>query len=55
MNLGIEDGWEFANLAASGDLAQDSARRHPVGHGVVRQTDMMTRVMSAHHSGLSIL
>ncbi|MEQ8346772.1 MAG: NAD(P)/FAD-dependent oxidoreductase [Sneathiellaceae bacterium] len=46
MNLGIEDAMVFAHLAADGRLAQYHARRHRVDSAVVRQIDLLTRVVT---------
>jgi 2-polyprenyl-6-methoxyphenol hydroxylase-like FAD-dependent oxidoreductase len=55
MNLGIEDAWVFANLLVLGKEAKYSDLRLPVGKAVVRQTDLITRVMSARNPGLTFM
>jgi len=55
MNLGIEDSWTFANLLAQSDEDRYSDLRHPVGQAVVKQTDLMTRIMSARNPGLAFI
>lgn len=44
MNLGLEDAWVFARLAAAGRLAEYDRLRRPVDAGVVRRVELITRV-----------
>ena len=44
MNLGVEDAYVFANLAASGRLDFYHRLRHPVDQAVVHQTERMTEI-----------
>ncbi len=46
MNLGLEDAWVFARLAASGRLAEYDRLRRPVDRQVVRQVELLTRIVS---------
>jgi 2-polyprenyl-6-methoxyphenol hydroxylase-like FAD-dependent oxidoreductase len=46
MNLGIEDGTILARKIALGGLETYSAERHPVGARVIRQTRMLTRLVT---------
>ncbi|MCA9311024.1 MAG: FAD-dependent monooxygenase, partial [Phycisphaerales bacterium] len=48
MNLGIEDAWVFAGLAARGALARYDAQRRPVGRAVVRRVERLSRVVASH-------
>jgi 2-polyprenyl-6-methoxyphenol hydroxylase-like FAD-dependent oxidoreductase len=49
MNLGIEDGTILARKLAEGGIETYSAERHPVGARVIRQTRMLTGLMTARH------
>jgi 2-polyprenyl-6-methoxyphenol hydroxylase-like FAD-dependent oxidoreductase len=49
MNLGIEDGTVLARKMVEGGLETYSAERHPVGARVLRQTRMLTRLVTARH------
>jgi 2-polyprenyl-6-methoxyphenol hydroxylase-like FAD-dependent oxidoreductase len=49
MNLGIEDGTVLARKLAEGGLDSYSPERHPVGARVIRQTRLLTRLMTARH------
>jgi 2-polyprenyl-6-methoxyphenol hydroxylase-like FAD-dependent oxidoreductase len=49
MNLGIEDGTVLARKMVQGGLETYSAERHPVGARVLRQTRMLTRLVTARH------
>jgi 2-polyprenyl-6-methoxyphenol hydroxylase-like FAD-dependent oxidoreductase len=49
MNLGIEDGTLLARKLVEGGLESYSAERHLVGARVIRQTRMLTRLVTAHH------
>jgi len=48
MNLGIEDGTILARKLVDGGIETYSAERHPVGARVIRQTRLLTRLMTAH-------
>jgi 2-polyprenyl-6-methoxyphenol hydroxylase-like FAD-dependent oxidoreductase len=48
MNLGIEDGTILARKLVEGGLETYSAERHPVGARVIRQTRLLTRLMTMH-------
>lgn len=47
MNLGIEDAWVFARLAAAGRLAEYDRLRRPVDGRVVRRVELLSRVAAA--------
>ncbi len=49
MNLGIEDGTVLGRKLIDGGLDTYSAERHPVGASVIRQTHMLTRLVTARH------
>jgi 2-polyprenyl-6-methoxyphenol hydroxylase-like FAD-dependent oxidoreductase len=49
MNLGIEDGTILARKVVDGGLETYSAERHPVGARVIRQTRLLTRLVTARH------
>jgi 2-polyprenyl-6-methoxyphenol hydroxylase-like FAD-dependent oxidoreductase len=46
MNLGIEDAYVFAELAARGQLADYNGLRHPVDARVVRRVEFFSRLVS---------
>lgn len=43
MNLGIEDAWVFAELAAGGRLGEYEGLRRPVDRAVVRRVELLSR------------
>ncbi|TWT77970.1 Pentachlorophenol 4-monooxygenase [Posidoniimonas polymericola] len=45
MNLGIEDAWALAELAAKGQLNRYGALRTPVDHRVVKKIDRITHIV----------
>jgi 2-polyprenyl-6-methoxyphenol hydroxylase-like FAD-dependent oxidoreductase len=47
MNLGIEDAWVFAELAAAGRLADYDALRRPVDRAVVRRVETLSEMIAA--------
>lgn len=47
MNLGIEDAWVFAELAAAGRLAEYDAVRRPVDRAVVRRVERLSLITAA--------
>lgn len=47
MNLGLEDAFVFANLAAEGRLDEYHHLRHPVDHRVVKQVRFFTNLVSS--------
>jgi 2-polyprenyl-6-methoxyphenol hydroxylase-like FAD-dependent oxidoreductase len=47
MNLGLEDAWVFARLAAADRLGDYNRLRHPVDRRVVRVVEFLTRTVSA--------
>jgi 2-polyprenyl-6-methoxyphenol hydroxylase-like FAD-dependent oxidoreductase len=49
MNLGIEDGTILARKILDGGLETYSAERRPVGARVIRQTRLLTRLVTARH------
>jgi 2-polyprenyl-6-methoxyphenol hydroxylase-like FAD-dependent oxidoreductase len=49
MNLGIEDGTVLARKMLEGTLESYSAARRPVGARVLRQTRLLTRLVTARH------
>jgi 2-polyprenyl-6-methoxyphenol hydroxylase-like FAD-dependent oxidoreductase len=49
MNLGIEDGTILARKILDGRLETYSSERHPVAARVIRQTRLLTRIMTAPH------
>jgi 2-polyprenyl-6-methoxyphenol hydroxylase-like FAD-dependent oxidoreductase len=49
MNLGIEDGTVLARKMVQGGLDGYAAERHPVGARVIRETRMLTRLMTARN------
>jgi len=50
MNLGLEDAWVFTELARMGRLAEYDRLRHQVDGKVVRQVELLSRVVSAQTS-----
>ena len=44
MNLGVEDAYVFAHLAATGQLDKYHRLRHPVDRAVVHQTERLTEI-----------
>ena len=46
MNLGLEDAYVFAQLAAQSRLAEYSSLRHPVDHRVVREVEFFSRLVA---------
>ncbi len=47
MNLGLEDAWVFSELEGTGRLAEYDRLRRPVDRQVVRQVELLSRVMAA--------
>jgi len=47
MNLGLEDAWVFAGLARAGRLGDYDRLRRPVDRRVVRQVELLSRVVAA--------
>jgi 2-polyprenyl-6-methoxyphenol hydroxylase-like FAD-dependent oxidoreductase len=47
MNLGLEDAWVFAELMRGNQLPQYNRLRRPVDQRVVRQVELLSRVVSA--------
>jgi 2-polyprenyl-6-methoxyphenol hydroxylase-like FAD-dependent oxidoreductase len=47
MNLGLEDAWVFAELVRADRLSDYDRRRRPVDRRVVRQVELLSRVVAA--------
>ena len=47
MNLGLEDAWVFAQLAAAGQLARYAGLREPVDRRVVNRIELISRMVVA--------
>jgi 2-polyprenyl-6-methoxyphenol hydroxylase-like FAD-dependent oxidoreductase len=47
MNLGLEDAWVFSELALAGRLSDYDRMRHRVDQRVVRQVELLSRVVAA--------
>lgn len=47
MNLGLEDAWVFAELARANRLSEYDRLRRPVDQRVVRQVELVSRLMTA--------
>lgn len=52
MNLGIEDAWVFAELAAKGGLDRYHELRRPVDAAVVRRIERLTRFVSSESAAV---
>lgn len=55
MNLGIEDAWLLANLAATGNLARYDALRRPLDRGIVRRIEAVSRVIACDPGWLGLV
>ncbi|MDG3004653.1 FAD-dependent oxidoreductase [Paludisphaera mucosa] len=55
MNLGIEDAWVFSELVRTGRLADYDALRRPVDARVVRQVEIMSRMVAAESTPVRLL
>jgi len=47
MNLGIEDAWVFSELVRTNRLSDYDRLRRPVDRQVVRQVELLSRIVSA--------
>lgn len=55
MNLGIEDAWVLAHLAAEGRLDRYDALRQPVDHSVVKRIELLSRIVTSGGGVLSLV
>jgi 2-polyprenyl-6-methoxyphenol hydroxylase-like FAD-dependent oxidoreductase len=55
MNLGLEDAWVFAELVRTNRLSEYDELRRPVDARVVRQVELLTRMITAKSSILRIM